>query len=366
MIDSLCAGGAQRQLVMLADGLKKLGHYLEMWTYYPDDFFSAVLHEANITWTIAEKKTRYSLAPVFSLRRKVMNGKFTVVLAFLGTPSIYSELACIGLAHVKVVVSERNCCLNRWFSVGQLLSSITHLLASNVVVNSQSHFNWMVARFPWLRSRMHVIWNGVDTEVFSTSEWVPCRKPLRLIGVGRITPQKNLATLISALALCNATGLYVKVEWAGKTDCDSYQREVLKALEREGAESAWVWLGERRDIPALLQKADALILPSLWEGLPNVICEALSCGLPVLASAVSDNTLLVEHGVRGYTFDPRSAISIARAISKLASLEPHVYLRMRSAARDFALKELTGIQCANSYCELLSEGLYSLKSSPNL
>ena len=54
-------------------------------------------------------------------------------------------------------------------------------------------------------------------------------------------------------------------------------------------QSSWHWLGERSDIPKLLATTDALIHVSLYEGLPNAICEAFIASTPVIASAVCDH-----------------------------------------------------------------------------
>jgi glycosyltransferase involved in cell wall biosynthesis len=109
----------------------------------------------------------------------------------------------------------------------------------------------------------------------------------------------------------------------------------------------------RKDIPELLHRYDALILPSLWEGLPNVVCEALAAGLPVLASDVSDNARLVQHGVTGFIFDPKQPDAIANAISQFAVLDQDTRARFGRAARAFAEKELSLAACTTAYERLL-------------
>ena len=93
---------------------------------------------------------------------------------------------------------------------------------------------------------------------------------------------------------------------------DSMPEEVRKRIN---------FLGEQRDIQKLLADSDALILASHYEGLPNVVCEALACGRPILASNVSDNRVLVKDGYRGFLFDPNKPDSISESISSLMKLK---------------------------------------------
>jgi glycosyltransferase involved in cell wall biosynthesis len=98
---------------------------------------------------------------------------------------------------------------------------------------------------------------------------------------------------------------------------------------------------------------DALILPSLYEGLPNVVCEALACGLPVLASKISDNPRLVQDAVTGYLFDPNSPDEIAKTIFGFAQLGFEDRLEMSMAARRFAELNLSIHKCVTDLLELI-------------
>ena len=353
VITNLDTGGAQRQLVNLARGLKRRGHFVEFFTYYPQDFFQPELDQADIPVHLCIKTRRFSFAPVWQLRRRIMHGAFDVVLAFLETAVVYAELACLGLPAVSVVASERNSAMNNNISAGRLAKSLLHLLASTVVINSHAHRKWMAVRFPWLKRRLVTIWNGVDTEAFYPFRNASSTSTLKLLGVGRITPQKNLPALVLALAECKRKNLQVTLDWAGETDDETCNGVVLSAIENHRLGDIWHWLGLRKDIPALLHQYDALILPSLWEGLPNVVAEALAAGLPVLASGVSDNARLVQDGVTGFIFDPKLPGDIARAICQFALLDREARACFALAARTFAEKELSLTACVDVYERLL-------------
>jgi glycosyltransferase involved in cell wall biosynthesis len=355
VIASLDCGGAQRQLVNIACGLKKRGHVVEFLNYYPQNFFKPQLDQANIPVHLFSKTSRFSIAPILALRRLLRHKAFNAVLAFLETEIVYAEIACLGIPGVRLVVSERSSVRESRMTPGRSAKSRLHLRADAVVTNSYAHREWMAVRFPYLKTRLHTIWNGIDSAVFHPAGRSTRSTQLRLLGLGRISPAKNLIALAQALGDCLRQGLPVTLDWAGWSDDAPYHQQVLRAIEDHKVGKKWSWLGVREDIPTLLHQYDALILPSLWEGLPNVACEALAAGLPVLASDVSDNARLVQHGVTGFIFDPKQPYAIALAISRFAALDQDTRARIGRAARSFAERELSLATCITAYERLLVE-----------
>ena len=101
------------------------------------------------------------------------------------------------------------------------------------------------------------------------------------------------------------------------------------------------------------QNADYFCLPSYYEGTPNVICEAMACGLPVACSDVCDNSRYVTEGMNGFLFDPRNAESIAEAICQLLSLSNEEYNSFCINSRQTAEKLLSKERFVQSYIELI-------------
>jgi glycosyltransferase involved in cell wall biosynthesis len=92
------------------------------------------------------------------------------------------------------------------------------------------------------------------------------------------------------------------------------------------------------DLPRLLNEAEVFVLPSLYEGNPKALLEAMACGLPVLATNVEGNREVVQHGVTGYLCKDTSAESLREGIEKLLADE-----RLRNTlgrnAREFIERE---------------------------
>lgn len=119
--------------------------------------------------------------------------------------------------------------------------------------------------------------------------------------------------------------------------------------------TSWKWAGLRSDIPTLLADHHALILPSLYEGLPNVVCEAMLAGKPALVSNVCDNPILVNEGERGFLFNPVEPRNIAKAIEKLIALNREDWERISLNAHNFACSNLSLRKMVSDYENLFDK-----------
>lgn len=359
IIDNLGSGGAQRQMVTLARGLKARGHHVEFFVYYPQDHYRSLLDEADIPVHLYLKSSRFSVAPLFALRRFISQHHYDLVLSFLDTPNFYSEIARIGLGKTKLVVSERFMYQPGPLPLQLRLLQECHRLADAITVNSHHQRQRMVQEFPWMSGKVQTIYNGVDLECFTPDQTQERRSnsSLNLIAIGTIVAKKNMLNLGKALTICrDRYNMKPMVRWVGKQESSEPGRktfaEIIEFLQSNNLSEQWEWFGERSDITDLLRQHDVLIHPSFYEGLPNVVCEALACGLPVLASNVCDHPRLVENGVRGFLFDPHSPESIAEAICYFHRASRVKRHNMSVAARTFAHAELSAATLTDNYEKL--------------
>lgn len=359
VIDSFGSGGAQRQMVQLALGLRGAGHEVEFFVYVTrHDHFRRVIDDAGIVVHEYEKPSRYSLGVVPRLARVLRQGRFDLVLAYLTTPGLYAEAAaCLNRLRgirTPVVVSERGPLPH--VSLKLRLTLGAHRLADHVVTNSRNNREQLLKLWPWLRDRSSVIYNGIDLALFAPDVAPRPAMPDRLdiLAIGTLLPSKDAMVLVEALAMHRARhGWTPIVSWVGKLAANGgdaeYEQLVRGRIEALGLVENWRWMGERHDIVALLRNHDVLAHPSILEGLPNAVCEALACGLPVIAARIGDNEALVEHGVTGYLYPPGDAAALSESIAVFASLEPERRARMRTAARAFAIATLGLERCVASY-----------------
>lgn len=347
VIDHFGSGGAQRQIVELACGLRRRGHNVEMFVYFPGhDFFRGAIEGQGILVHECAKDQLGSLGVVGKLASVMRAGQFDVAVSFLSTANIYAELAGVAAPRTRLIVSERSSFHDDKSAAAALLRRLLHLLADRVVANSETQARWLKGK-RWLRNKVSCIYNGVDLAKFSGEPTMSSPgRTLRLLGIGRVGPEKNLRNLMLGLARFGEQFGYVpEVSWAGSRNAGRAGLEYGERLDALLAslptvQEHWHWLGLQSDVPALLRQHDALIHPSLYEGAPNAVCEALASGRPVLASDVCDHPLLVADAQRGFLFDPRDPGSIAAAIAMLAQVDNATWQSFGRNARAYALLEL--------------------------
>jgi glycosyltransferase involved in cell wall biosynthesis len=361
VIDSLGSGGAQRQMVNLACGLKAKGHEVELFVYFPKlDFFRAEVDAAGIVVHEVSKGRGFSLKVVWRLVQLYRYGRFNGVISFLDSPNIYAELAkLLALSRIKLIVSERSSFIREGGSMGSSIRRWCHLLANRVVANSHTHADWLRKHF-WLARWTQTIYNGyLLPPVSDVEQSKDAVANLTFLVVGRINTGKNGLRLLKGLIrFYQAHGDCPTVFWAGRQEQDSsslLERQQMEQLLAQYPDIArrWEFLGERRDIPDLLQQADALIHVSLYEGLPNAVCEAFVAARPVIASKVCDHPELVEEGVRGFLCDPLSPESICEIIDRFVSLKAEERHQMGYNARVYSEKYLSIDRMVSDYERLL-------------
>ncbi|MEO7296292.1 MAG: glycosyltransferase [Candidatus Limnocylindria bacterium] len=193
--------------------------------------------------------------------------------------------------------------------------------------------------------RLVTIPNGVEIERYAVEVdrtvrreiGVPDASPL-FICVAKMLEQKGHRYLVDALAAVDGHGgRPMHVALLG----DGPLRDQIEAGARAaGVADRLHFLGTRSDVPRLLMAADAFVLPSLWEGLPMALLEAMAAGLPVIATSVSGTRQVVEDGRTGMLVAPEDSAALAIAMGRLAA-EPELRARLGAAGRDHVRAEFS-------------------------
>ena len=305
------------------------------------------LEKEGIHAHVQLKKSRFSLDVVRGLRRHIDQGKYQAVVSFLNTPNFYAVLSSFfSRTRPAVIVSERFCDLPGYPNSIELAVRHFYRLSSKIIVNSHHQRMNFIRRYPWMEKRVVTIYNGYDLSEFIAFEGEPDNSQLTILVVASVSRYKNGLCLVRALDILQKQyGLLPRVNWVGQRvrhgDHLKYLLSMEDEIRRFGLSEQWQWLDQRTDIIALLHQHDVLVHPSYGEGVPNVVCEALACGRPVIVSNALDHPYLVKDGVNGFLFDWRDPDDLGRKIKAFYDLSRDERHRMGEMGRELAEKDLS-------------------------
>ena len=325
-IDSLGSGGAQRQLVTLTVKLMKRGHQIRFLVYRIDDHFLPILQVAGIPVQVIAPCSY--LRRLFIVRKVLRQGWQDVVLAFLGASSLYAELSSIPSKKWGLVVGERSANPSISNGGGRWKRQF-HRMADAVVCNSYTNQLLLEASFPFLQKKLCTVYNTVDLKLFRFSSdndntrVYGSAKSFRIVVAATYNGNKNMVNLAQALLILKEEHITpsILVDWFGDSHSDPAAfNQIERFVAENGLEGFFRLHHTIQDIASEYYHADAIGLFSFYEGLPNVICEGMVCGKPILLSNVCDASNLVEDGKNGFLCDPGSPEDIAEKIQRLVTL----------------------------------------------
>lgn len=169
--------------------------------------------------------------------------------------------------------------------------------------------------------KVRVIYNGIDTDRFLNINGSLIRSKLGIsleapvVGtVGRLALQKGQKYLIDAVSTLREKFPQIALLFVGDGPLRNELENHVKAL---GIEMNVIFLGIRRDIPQILSAIDIFVLPSLWEGLPSALIEAMASGKPIIASDIPPIREIVNSEKVGILVPPKNSNAIADSIELL-------------------------------------------------
>lgn len=202
---------------------------------------------------------------------------------------------------------------------------------------------------------VQVIPNGVDTDFFYPRETrhEAGHHPFAFLFVGRFQTQKNLFYLIDHMASLKRAGVGPFVMHI-VGDGPQYD-ELQNHAKNLGIETCLVWHGwlDKDSLREIYRNADCLVNPSLYEGMPNVILEAMACGLPVIASRVAGNDEVVRNGETGLLFDLGEPDAFRMALQEMVE-DPGRASEMGKKGRSWVMNDFSWRKVAQAYADLFS------------
>ena len=248
---------------------------------------------------------------VYRLARLFRKRRIDIVHTHNTKPLLYAGPAA-RLAGVRGVVHTRHGCRHGATARQDLLFRAASHCADQVVCVSQDSTQRSVRDGinPRVITTIH---NGIDLDRFSyggPDDTGPA------VFAGRLAAEKDVATLLRAARHLAVLRPGFRLAIAGTGPCEAELKDLAAMLRITGIVE---FLGEVHDMPALLRRASLFVLPSITEGMPLAVLEAMACGLPVVATAVGGTPEAVDDGVCGLLVGTGDAVALANALLRVHS-----------------------------------------------
>lgn len=352
-IDSLGPGGAQRQLVGLASFLKKRGYDVIVACYHDNRFYVDLLLTNSVPFVYL-KKARKTYSRICQVSKYIRKIKPDVVISYLETPSICACVAHLLNKKFCLIVSERNTTQHTGWK--EKIRFNLFRLADCVVPNAFAQEKYINEVFPFLTKKVVTIPNFVDLNHFVPGMEKVTHEVPEIVVAASIWKSKNTLGFLEAVSELKKLGFGFHVSWYGKVNSHmDYFEQCQQKIKELGINDCIELKEKTQHIREKYQGADYFCLPSFYEGTPNVICEAMACGLPVACSDVCDNSIYVKEGENGFLFDPHNVGSIVEALNKILSLQSEDYQRFCLNSRKQAKTLLSEEKFVNSYIKLIEQ-----------
>jgi glycosyltransferase involved in cell wall biosynthesis len=346
VIGQLSAGGAEGQLWLLCRGLDRA--VVTPVVYCLSDRtepYGPLIEAAGVPLRVIMGSR---LTRVRRLRQWLQSDRIDVVHAWLFIANAYAWLANHGAGR-PLVTSARNC--KRQGRALDWLNRRALAASDAIVANSSQVAQYIQNEYGAPQPRIRVIPNGIDTERFRPRDVGDAEVTGPIVTAGRLVEQKNHALFLRAAA--DLARLVPEAQFliAG----DGPLRGALEAQARQlGIADRVQFTGERRDIDAVLRSGSILWLTSRWEGMPNIVLEAMASGLPVIATDVGGTRELVRSGVDGFVVPENDAAAFVRHSQEL--LQPETRRQFAAAARARA-EEFSAARMLKALSELYEDVL---------
>jgi glycosyltransferase involved in cell wall biosynthesis len=341
-------GGGERYLELLFDRLDRTRYRAMLICPEPGPFIGR-MKERGVETHLVHLAPLFNPLALWRLTRLLRRERVTILQTHGARANFYGRIAG-RLAGVPVIISTVHnslkdyevSLLTRWFYLTAL--RLTVPLVHRIICVSNSSRRDQIDECPAVAARSQTVYNGVDPSAFPSQ---PNHQKVRgelgivsgpvLVMIARLAEAKGHRFLLQALPNLIKAWPNLRCVFVG----DGELREHLQRLAVELAvERSCCFLGVREDIADILAAADVVVLPSLSEGFPFVLLEALAMGCPVVASRVNGIPELIEDHKTGFLVPARDSHALMVAIREVLS-DPIAAVRMGAEGRALVRERFT-------------------------
>ncbi|MGA2570714.1 MAG: glycosyltransferase [Terracidiphilus sp.] len=321
LLPSLGVGGAEKQALAVAKRMTKRGHSVAVLVLMPrkvEEWPTAI----EPIFLGIRKTPASVLTGLFRARRFLREFRPDLVHSHSFPANLFARLLKLLVPRIAVLSTVHNVYEGRWWRMAAY--RLTDGLSRRTVAVSEAAAQRFVRLKAVPRRKCTVVPNGIDSDGFAPDGGRRTRVRAEMgvadaeataefvwIAIGRIAPAKDYPNLLRAFAEVHGLRPYARLWIAGEMP-KSGIAELQTLCGELGIGNEVRWLGLRRDLPALLDAADAFVLGSAWEGMPLAVGEAMAMQKPVVATDVGGVRELV--GNAGVVVEAKNSKALAEAM----------------------------------------------------
>lgn len=316
---ALVGGGAETQLKLLMRGLADRGHDVGVVYLYDDPSFN---QRDGIRCVQIERGGKKDLCGLY---RRIATGinDFNPTVVHTWLPEIMTLPAALHARRVDIpCLSAQRRSLRESLPFKDRMRdwtiALNHALATRTVCNFSFEREPLLLRTIIERRKGVVVRNAFqspDVTATVNPSWLR-EHSLKLIFVGRLVAQKRVELLLQAAAKLRDDGIDVQVGLYGQGTKEGELKSLAHGLGLIEGESV-AFFGYQPDWQAAAKAYDLFVFPTVAEGMPNVLVEAMGLGLPTLATNIFEISSFIQHGEESWLVEPDSAVALYQGISKL-------------------------------------------------
>ena len=334
LIDNFGSGGAQRQMISIAEAFKAKGMDVSFLIYDNNNFHREKVDKLGLAVHCCASGN--VISRMFRVRRYIRKGKFDAVISFMDTPNFLNNFSAIGGHKWKVVTSERSYNEAIFRNRKNRIFNLFSRFSDAIVCNSERARRMWLGHMPDYESKLHVVYNTVLLPEME-SQYIPLENgKVHIVIAASFQSLKNPINFVKGLALLSKDELsHLKIDWYGARKVSGEGTTVFDTAEEmvigNHMEDTVSLHDATSDISSLMEKADCVALFSKYEGMPNAICEGMWLGKPIIMTKVSDYDVLIDSD-NGFLCDWDKPDTIASALRSIINCDKERLLAMGKAS----------------------------------
>ena len=364
LIPTLDRSGAEKQFALLATRLPRTEFDVRTIALTRSGPYAEDLHAAGIPLAVIGKRSKFDPFSLWRLRAELKRQNPQILHTWLFAANAYGRLCASAIPRTKIVVSER--CIDSWKAAWQLWLDRRLISCTDRLVGNSPGVVEFYRGLGVPSQKLVYIPNGIDVPADSgtsgsmtlprTREQILAELNLPpdsfVAGfVGRLAKQKRVEDLIWAVEILRQICPQLQLVVIG----DGPERERLERFARDiHCDRHVTFLGHREDAARFLPAFDVFGLASSFEGMSNSVMEAMSAGLPIVASDIPPNRELVVQSETGFLFKLADTVGIMQFVRRLID-EPGLAEQLGQAGQERIQREFNIPRMVEGYASIYRE-----------